>query len=111
MPLKSILYIVLFAFLPLFSSAGDKEGKSENFAATKAISGTVTDVFGESIPAVRIVVKETGEEFFANFEGRFTLSLPTDKVYHVSVESIGFQAVELLSSDLAQNTELNLKAL
>ena len=111
MPLKSIAYIVLFAIFPLFSIAGDKEGKSENFAATKAISGTITDVFGESIPAVRIVVKETGEEFFANFEGRFTLSIPSDKVYHLSIESIGFQSVELLSSEVSQHTELNLKSL
>ncbi len=111
MPLKSILYIALFAFLPLFSIAGDKEGKSEHFSATKAISGTITDVFGETIPAVRIVVKETGEAFFANFEGRFTFSLPADKVYHLSIESIGFQPVELLSSEVNQNTELSLKSL
>ena len=109
--MKSITYIVLFAFLPLFSIAGDKEGKSENFAATKAISGTITDVFGESIPAVRIIVKETGEEFFANFEGRFSLSIPSDKVYHLSIESIGFQSVELLSTEVAQNAEFNLKSL
>lgn len=110
-PLKSVTYIILFAFLPLFSIAGDKEGKSENIASTKAISGTITDVYGESIPAVRIVVKETGEEFFANFEGRFTLSLPSDKVFHLSIESIGFQTVELLSTEVAQHIELNLKPL
>jgi CarboxypepD_reg-like domain len=110
-PLKTITYIILFAFFPLLSIAGDKEGKSENFAANKAISGTITDAFGESIPAVRIVVKETGEEFFANFEGRFNLTLPADKVYHLSLESMGFQPVELLSSELGHNAELSLKSL
>lgn len=111
MPLKSIAYIFLFAILPLFSIAGDKEGKSENFSATKSISGTITDVYGESIPAVRIVVKETGEAFFANFEGRFQISLPANKCYHLVLESIGFQPLEFLSTELSQNTELSLKSL
>lgn len=111
MPLKTIAIITLFALLPLFSIAGDKEGKSETIVAPKSISGTITDIYGESIPAVRILVKETGEEFFANFEGRFSLNLPADKVYHLSIESIGFQAVELLSSEVNHNTELSLKSL
>lgn len=96
---------------PLLSMADDREFKPANNSSLRSLCGKITDTYGESLPAVRIKVVETGEEYFANFEGRFNISIPSDKIYHLSVESIGFQPLELLSSDLENLSEFSLKSL
>lgn len=89
-----------------FPSHGDK-----NKNISKTISGKVSDAYGEAIPGTKIKIKETGETFFADFEGQFKFSIPSDKTYSVVIETIGFEALELKSSDLGLFSELNLKAL
>lgn len=108
MPLKNLIYIVLLAFLPILATAGSDE-KASNYR--KTISGKITDTYGEAIPGVRIVVKESGQEFFADFEGKFNISLPADSNLHLLVETIGYKPVEIKSLELGLYSELSLKSL
>ena len=109
--MKKLPYIALLAFLPLFTMAGEKEGKAEAPVALKTIQGKVIDSYGEALPGARIKVKETGEEFFANFQGHFNLSLPSDKQLHLVVETIGFAPIEMSTANLSNFSELALKEL
>ncbi len=89
-----------------FPTHGDK-----NKTITKTISGKVTDAYGEAIPGTKIKIKETGETFFADFEGQFKLSIPSDKTFSIVLETIGFEPLELKSTELGLFSELNLKSL
>jgi hypothetical protein len=97
-----ILFAIAFNFAS-FSGTGDK-GK----VATKSVAGKVTDTNGEALPGTKIVVKETGETFFANLEGNFSFTLKTDKIYSLSVETVGYAPKELKSSELTFFSELTL---
>lgn len=106
--LKKCVYIALILFLPFLaiSAHGDR-----NKNTSKTLSGKVTDAYGEALPGAKIKVKETGETFFANFEGQFKLSLQTDKTYSLVFETIGFEPVEVKSTELGLFSELSLKSL
>lgn len=104
-----LLYILLAG--PLVLLADDRDIKASNLNSSRSVSGKITDTFGESLPAVRIKVVETGEEYFANFEGRFNISLPADKNYHLQVDALGYQPLELASAELENLSELSLKPL
>lgn len=77
----------------------------------KTVSGKVTDAYGEAIPGAKIKIKETGETFFANFEGQFKLNLQADKTYSLVFETIGFEPMEFSSNELGMFSELTLKSL
>lgn len=100
-----ILFVLAFNFAS-FSGTGDK-GK----VSTKSVSGKVTDASGEALPGTKIVVKETGETFYANMDGNFTFTLKTDKIYSLSIETIGYAPKELKSSELTFFSELTLRSL
>ena len=108
MLLKKFVYILLLLNLHHLAFSGN-EGKEKS--ATKTVSGKVTNAYGETLPGTKITVKETGETFFANFNGDFKLSLNTDKVYSLSIETIGYQPLELKSSEISLFSELSLKSL
>jgi hypothetical protein len=106
--LKKLIYIFLFISFNAISFAGniDKEKTS-----VKTIAGKITDVTGESIAGAKIIVNETGETFFADFEGNFKLSLKTDKVYSISINTIGYESLEVKSNNLSLFSELSLQSL
>lgn len=109
--MKTLFPLLLLLLLPYWSFSDDRELKSPANSSIRSVSAKITDAYGESIPAARIRVIETGEEYFSNFEGRFHLSLPADKVLHLKLESLGYQPLEIPASDLENLSELQLKPL
>ena len=106
--LKKLLYIVFILSFQVVAFAGTADKDKSN---TKVIAGKVTDASGEAIAGAKILVKETGETFFADLDGNFKLSVKTDKIYSLAIETIGYQPKEVKSSDLSLFSELSLTEL
>lgn len=106
--MKKFVYIVFILSLQLavFGGNADKE-KSK----TKVVAGKITDLHGEALGGTKILVKETGETFFADFDGNFKLELKSDQIYSITIETIGFLPKEIKSSDLSPFSELSLQEL
>jgi hypothetical protein len=105
---KNSLYILLFLLVSSVSFAGNSDKEK---SGTKVVTGKITDTFGESVPGAKITIPETGETFFADMDGNFKLSLKTDKIYSVTINTIGYAPLELKSSHLTTFTDLSLQAL
>ena len=103
-----MLYIFLFLSLSAVSFAGNSDKEK---ITLKTVSGKITDVTGESIAGAKIIINETGETFFADLEGNFKLSLKTDKVYSISINTVGFASLEVKSNKLSLFSELSLQPL
>lgn len=106
--LKKLLYIFLFLSSSTISLAGNSDKEKMTL---KTVAGKITDVTGESIAGAKIIINETGETFFADLEGNFKLSLKTDKVYSISINTIGFASLEVKSNNLTLFSELSLQPL
>jgi hypothetical protein len=106
--LKKLIYIFLFLSLSAISFAGNSDKEKMTL---KTVAGKITDVTGESIAGAKIIINETGETFFADLEGNFKLSLKTDKVYSISINTIGFASLEVKSNNLSLFSELSLQPL
>ena len=103
-----MLYIFLFLSLSAVSFAGNSDKEK---ITLKTVYGKITDVTGESIAGAKIIINETGETFFADLEGNFKLSLKTDKVYSISINTVGFASLEVKSNNLSLFSELSLQPL
>jgi hypothetical protein len=108
MLLKKLLYIFLFLSFSTISLAGNSDKEKMTL---KTVAGKITDVTGESIAGAQIIINETGETFFADLEGNFKLSLKTDKVYSISINTVGFASLEVKSNNLSLFSELSLQPL
>jgi hypothetical protein len=108
MLLKKLLYIFLFLSLSAVSFARNSDKEKMTL---KTVAGKITDVTGESIAGAKIIINETGETFFADLEGNFKLSLKTDKVYSISINTVGFASLEVKSNNLSLFSELSLQPL
>ncbi|MDO9000289.1 carboxypeptidase-like regulatory domain-containing protein [Sediminibacterium sp.] len=106
--MKKLIYIFLFFVLCNVSFAGNS-GKEK--ASVKTIAGKITDVTGETIAGAKIIINETGETFFADFNGNFKLSLKTDKIYSISINTIGYQPLEIKSTSLSLFSDISLSPL
>ena len=106
--MKKLLYIFLFLSFSAVSFAGNSDKEK---ITLKTVSGKITDVTGESIAGAKIIINETGETFFADLEGNFKLSLKTDKVYSISINTVGFASLEVKSNNLSLFSELSLQPL
>lgn len=89
-----------------FSRHKDKEQ-----SATKSISGKVTDVRGNEIPAAIIIINETRETFLTDANGNFNIKIKADKVYTISISAIGYLPLESSSTRLGSFSEINLQEL
>ena len=66
------------------------------FAQKKAITGAVTDQTGSPIPGVTVIVKGTSIGVVTDFDGKYTLSVPTDaKVLNFSFVGMVPQDIEI----------------
>ena len=106
--MKKLICIFLFLSLSAISFAGNSDKEKMTL---KTVAGKITDVTGESIAGAKIIINETGETFFADLEGNFKLSLKTDKVYSISINTIGFASLEVKSNNLSLFSELSLQPL
>jgi len=106
--LKKLIYIIFILSLQLTAFGGNSDKEK---AKGKVVAGKITDASGEAIAGTKICIKETGETFFADLEGNFRISLKSDQVYSISVQTIGYQPKEIKSSDLSLFSELSLTEL
>ena len=106
--MKKIVYIIFFFVFGSIAFAGniDKEKVS-----AKVISGKVTDAYGEVIAGAQVTIAETGETFFSDFEGNFSFSIKTDKEYSLTINTLGYEPLQVKSSCLSAFSDLSLKAL
>jgi hypothetical protein len=105
---KKLAFLVVLALISASLLAGNND---KNAPHRKTVSGKVTTFNGEEIPAVKITIKETNESFYSDLDGHFNFTISTDKAYSVKVETIGYQALELRSTELHAFSEINLKEL
>jgi len=109
---KNLVYILLFLSFSAVSFAGNNDKEKKAIAVTqKTVAGKITDTAGESIAGAQITINETGETFFADLDGNFKLSVKTDKVYSISVNTLGYQPLEVKSNTLSLFSDLSLKEL
>lgn len=110
--MKNLVYILLFLSFSAISFAGNSDKEKKPVAIThKTLAGKITDATGESIAGAKITINETGETFFADLEGKFTLRVKTDKVYSISINTVGFQPLEVKSNTLSYFSALSLTEL
>jgi hypothetical protein len=102
------LLLLSFFLLSLSHQAGnsDKEKK-----AAKVIAGRVTDQSGQNVAGAKICVIETGETFYADLEGRFQLTVKSDKTYSIQVNTIGYVPAQYKSTELSAFSQLSLEEL
>lgn len=89
-----------------FAGNSDKEKKN-----TKVITGKIMSLNGEAIAGAKLTITETGETFFADMDGNYKLELKTDKVYSITVNTIGYQPAQFKSNTLTTFTDLSIAEL
>jgi hypothetical protein len=105
---KNLLYIAFLLILNITVIAGNND---KTKAVNRNVTGKVIAVNGEQIAGAKITIKETNESFYSDLDGNFKLQLKTDKVYSISVQTIGYTPVELKSTDLHLLSEISLTEL
>ena len=105
----NVLYLLVLALLitvaPLKAGNGNERGN------VRQVSGKVVDAAGESLAGAKLVVAETGETFYADLEGKFQIKLSAEKNYTIKIHSIGYQVLEVPSTNLFNFDDLILKEL
>lgn len=103
------LTLLLLGFVLSFAAIAGNNDKTKS--GKRSISGKVISLSGEEIPAAKITVKETSEIFYADLEGNFNFQLPTDKIYSISIETIGYQSQDIKSNEIGLSGEISLQEL
>ena len=106
--MKNTVLTLLFLCIGLVGFAGNETTEK---TSTKTVMGKITDASGESIAGAKIVIVQTGETFFADFDGNFKITLKTDKEYSISINTIGYEVIEKKASHLGTFSDFSLKAL
>jgi hypothetical protein len=106
--MKKVIFSILFVLTRLVSLAGH-EGSEKN--TTKTVVGKITDSTGESIPGAKIIIAQTGETVYADFDGNFKLTLKTDTEFSISINTLGFEVLETSSSKMSSFSDFSLKSL
>lgn len=106
--MKKQIVFLLFLFISLGTFATNNEREVKK---TRTVCGKVSDANGEAIPGAAIKIVETGETIFADMEGSYKISLPADQNCTLEVNTIGFQPIQIQSSQLSTFGELVLKSL
>ena len=106
--MKKFIYIVFFFALSSIAFGGNIDKEK---VTAKVVSGKVIDSYGEAIAGAKVSIAETGETFFADFEGNFSFSIKTDKDYSVTINTLGYEPLQVKSSHLSAFSDLSLKAL
>lgn len=96
---------LLMAEQDLFASPST-DMHSVNQADTRTVTGVVKDAKGEALIGVNVLLKGTTTGTITDFDGNFTLSVPSDGVLVVSY--IGYQTAEVKLSSKS-NYEIVLK--
>jgi hypothetical protein len=92
----SALLLIFLIFRPASFWASDDKQKP----LSRVITGQVVAENGEVVPGATIVIAETGEQFFADMDGNFSLTVRADKPYSVEISTVGFQVLRLNTRDI-----------
>lgn len=106
--MKNLIYILVFLLAALSSNAVNNEKEKPQ---QKIITGKVIDNNGETLAGAKITIEETGETFYADFEGNYKLTVKTDKEYSVLVNTIGYKPLVLKTTSLTTFSDFFLTAL
>jgi hypothetical protein len=103
--MKKVIFVLFFFSLSSNFVAGTSFKEKEK---TKVVSGRVIDNSGELLAGTKITIVETGETFFTDFNGNFKINFKTDKSYTLSINNLGHQPLDILSSKLSVFTDISL---
>src|SRR5687767_2389402 len=92
-----------------FSALCDNSGKEKSTG--RVLSGKVETANGEPITGAKIIILETGESFFSDLDGHYKLTIETGREYTISINTIGYQPLEVRSSGLTSFSDLQLNSL
>ena len=101
-----VLCLLLSLSTSVFAGNSDKEK-----ALTRTLAGKIADTAGESLPGATLRISETGETFFADLDGNFKITVSSDKIYTISIQTIGHAPLQVKSSGLSAFSEISLSPL
>lgn len=79
--------------------------------ATKLVVGKITNNYGEPLPGVKIKINETGETFFSDFEGNYSIRLKSTQSHVISIMALGYLPLQLKSTGLVLFSNVSLTSL
>lgn len=91
------------------ASAGENDKREKE--QKRQVTGKITDLSGEAVAGARILIAETGESFYADLDGNFSISFKTDKEYTIQVQGLGFVPANFKSHQVFNFSDLVLKSL
>ena len=106
--MKKLIYIFLFLGLQIAAIGGNSDKEK---TASRTVAGKITDSYGEAVAGAKVSIVETGEIVYADLDGNFKLTVKTDKEYSITVNTIGFEPLNVRSNGLGAFSDLSLKSL
>lgn len=110
--MKQLLCILVLVFgihTGFAGTAGDNKKKEQ--APERQVVAKVTDNNGEALAGAKVVVEETGETVYTDWEGQFSLKIKSDKDYSLTVNTIGYKPLQLKASSVTLFSEVKLNSL
>ena len=93
---KTIAFIIFIGLsIPFMAS----NGGDERTPAT-TLSARIIDKYGEAVAGAKIVIRETGQTLYTDFEGSFKVQLDKKNNFTFQVDMIGFEPKSVPSSQL-----------
>jgi hypothetical protein len=104
--MRTINFIILIFIASLVFSANVNE--KEEKTTTKSVSGKVVDrLTGENLAGVKIEIPNTDIIAYSDFEGNFTIAIPSNnEVSEVNISYISYENTKLNLSSLNENLEI-----
>jgi len=105
--MRTINFIILIFIASLVFSANNVKEKEEK-TTTKSISGKVVDrLTGENLAGVKIEITNTDIVVYSDFEGNFTIAIPSNnEVAEVNISYISYENTKLNLSSLNEDIEV-----
>lgn len=107
--LKHIIYILSFFLLSFNTFAGDSRNGSKE--QLKNVFIKVTSDSGEELAGAKILVTETGKEYFTDLNGQIQLQVKQGEDLTLKLSTIGFEEKIVKTSQLGTINELTIRSL
>jgi hypothetical protein len=103
--MKKCLLLIFLMSLVSITSASYEDGKP----AKTTVTVKVVDRYGEAVTGAKIMIRESGEIIYSDFDGVFQVQLEKNTTSTIVVEMIGFEPKlvadrELLKGELVLST-------
>ncbi len=106
--MKKIWIALLFISLVNISVAGNRDKEK---SSTKLVAGKVTNQYGEAVAGAQITMAETGEVFYADFDGNFKITCKSGQSFTLTINTIGHSPLTIKSQDLGLFSSISLQEL